>query len=119
MQKYRLLVGQHIQNDPETKSESHPRGIEVTYNAGDTFVSDTLLEKFNSPGHSPKFERLQDDVKVETVQQAAITKHGDPYDTMTVAQLQAHAAAEEIDVRRARTKDDIIRLIRAADAAAS
>lgn len=112
MPKYRLLVGQHIQNDVETKKE-------VTYNAGDTFVSESLLEKFNSSGHSPKFERLQDDVKVETLKEAAVAKHGDPYDTMTVAELQAHAHEEEIDVRRARTKDDIIKLLRAADKANS
>ena len=119
--KYRLLVGQHIENIPGTQ-------IEVTYNAGDTFESASRLEKFNSPGHSPKFERLQDDVKVgvkstpkvsndlppNLVEEGSDGDSVDALDSMTVAELYKFARENDIPIGNARKKHELIEAIRKA-----
>lgn len=125
--KYRLLVGQHIENIPGTE-------IEATYSAGDTFESASNLERFNSPGHSPKFERLQDDVKVGPKSRVKATptpeqlpevqtqlndeestdEATDTLESMSVAELYKFAKENDIDLGRARKKNELIEVIRKA-----
>lgn len=110
---------------------------------GDVIETDKDLLKFNHPG-SMKFERI-DDVnpsvrsvrspslqagQVEAVNrpvvpaeqptaspQASTTDDG--YENMTLSDLRSYAVAEKIDISRAQTKAEILKAIRAADAAKS
>ena len=97
MKSYRLLTGKHYEGIEESRK---------TYNAGEIVRSDTNLLVFNQPG-CIKFELVD-----EEGQPSKSSKHNDGLDPMTVSQLRAMAAEEEIDLGSASRKDEIIKIIR-------
>lgn len=120
--RYRVLSGTHSEGyepviDPETGKQlldpmtNKPlRGEPITYHAGQIVESKSDLLRFNSPG-SIKFELLgarnsyfSEPVKQENEQ--------DELGRMTVGQLREFAAANEVDLGPAKSKDDILRTIR-------
>lgn len=144
MPKFRILAGQHLEG-------------KHLYRKGEVVETESNLLKFNAPGMSPKFEKVEDDTpasyqaaattegKAEgkasaeqlTTQQPprAPTPPGPPappgqppaapsqrpadfdlkqLDTMSVRDLQALAAEEEIDLKGERTRDGMARVIKQA-----
>jgi hypothetical protein len=106
-----------------------PDGIEDDQWGGD-LVPDTadLCKKFNYPG-SIKFEEIFNVNPSDKLSPVALAaKSGfeigntanlnpsanDPFDDMTIPQLQAHAQAEEIPLGKAKTKEEIIKILRSA-----
>lgn len=127
--RFRLEVSLHIQ-DEVIRDKKDPtkftRGGEITYMAGDVFDSTSDLETMNGPGMAPKF------VKVNlTTQLKGGTRKGnqlpefkkavdesrreapgeDTFQSMTEAELRAVAADDEIDLKGAKTKEDIIKVL--------
>lgn len=107
------------------------------YKTGDIIHTDTDMSQFNGgPGMTPKFERLHNAeprrvsspapvphvpvAAVETTPEEEQTESdesdelppSDTYDSMTVAELKAHAKAEEINIQGLSKKEDIIAAIR-------
>lgn len=104
-----------------------PDGIADDQWGGD-LIPDTadLCKKFNSP-RSIKFEEVLGFNPSEQLSPVALAnKQGfesgniaslnpstnDPFDDMTIPQLQAHAQAEEIPLGKAKTKEEIIKILR-------
>ena len=113
---FRVLVGQHV--------EANAQGQEVTYNA----VSGPF------PAYSDLVTRFGDD-KFQLVSRGTTNPSGnvaqaasegfnsvapvtafnakeDTFDAMTVEELKQHAANEEIDLGKAKTKAEILSVIR-------
>jgi hypothetical protein len=125
MAKYRLLVGQHVDNHPSHEGDH-------VYVPGDIIDTDKDLLRFNGVGMSPKFERLHDtsagDVRnyppptppekqlpPAPKQVEPVTKRpgdDDKLDTMTTQQLKEYAAENEIDITGCTRKDEILERIR-------
>ena len=109
MAKFRLLHGTHFHGGKQ-------------YNPGDPVEADSdLCKKFNTPGDLPRFERLPDDAPLTATPTLAPTESvaapaEDTLDSMTVEELREWAASEEIDVRGAKTKEQLVKAIRAATA---
>lgn len=89
--KYQVLAGQHREGGK-------------TYNKGDVVDSKTNLLRLNADGLDPKFRRVEEDGNVAVA--------NDGLDEMTVDDLKAFAAEEEIDLGKATRKEDIVSAIR-------
>lgn len=130
MPRFKLLHGQHIENDAN--------GKERRYRRGDVFESrDELDKKFDEfPGAmGPKFQRISreeyrpEDLSVEELEsllakkraQAAVAADDDNskaaaavFAECTMEELQAHAAEEEISLDGCTTREQVIgRLLQA------
>lgn len=113
--RFRLLAGMHIQNDPMS-------GKERIYRAGAVFESVTDLAR----RWPEKFERVLDSTPLTpdpaasgmdaSPSSAPLPSSGDEYEGMTVKELQALAAEEEIDLKGARTREEILTVLRKATA---
>lgn len=108
----------------------------VIYQKGEVFETarTDLLARNNPPGGKPRLEPVPDSTPVtpakpgirarsarkaqeaEPARPPASPPDADTYDSMTVEQLRAHAAAEEITLGAAKTKAEIIAALRAANA---
>lgn len=129
--KFRLLQGSHA----EEKVPGDPNTLTM-YRQGDVFFSSSDLSVLNSPG-STKFERIHDDKPipaapppvVATAQGTAVASSsatpvtkaepkgvdiGPTLESMTLEELRRHAADEEIDVAKLKTKDEVVKAIKAA-----
>lgn len=112
MKKFRLVVGQHIQNDPSGAKDADGRPISKTYRQGDIVPSEKdLVQMFNAPG-SVKFQRVFQDEEEYTQSIAPAAKPTDGLEDLSVKELQRLAAEDEIDLRGAVKKDEIISAIR-------
>lgn len=140
MPKFRILSGCWIDDGSvhkELENKSHRAGEVIE-------SMTALDGKFNSPGYPPKFERITEGVPTvaladirqmpgESAEQwmARIKKLSEPstlspgklagaegddvaFQSMTVEELRAFAAEEEIDLGRATRKEDIIRVLKEA-----
>lgn len=117
MAKYRVMSGRHAQGIDDRQvinGEPNPRyGKPRIYLTGDVVESDTdLVRRFNSRD-SIKFQRLTDDAPGSSWAPDPVNPDADGLTAMTVQELRAHAAAEEIDLAGATKKEDIIAAIRA------
>lgn len=129
--KFRLLVGKHSQKED---------GVLVTYKPNDVFECTTdLVERFNTPS-SRKFEYVEDDPRTSPgrvayphlekekgperaerpapAPSAPVAPKAPPFggknlDAMSPEQLKALAAEEEIDLRGATKKEDMLKILRA------
>ena len=112
MPKFKLLSGRHTENDPTGKIDPVTKlPVSVTYKAGDVFASKSDLDKrFNQPPMSIKFERIHE-TPVAAAQQAAIS---DTLDAMTVEELKAYAESEELSLGKAKTREEMVKVLRAA-----
>jgi hypothetical protein len=132
MARYRLLAGKHAQKEenPETKHKE----VKI-YKRGDVFESKHDLLKFNAGPGAMKFEKVEES---ENQPRRARTESPPPPPPHTVVEtpagkaprnqqefvaalekmnekdLRALAAEEEIDLKGAKTKDDIVKAIRSA-----
>jgi hypothetical protein len=131
---FRILVGIHLGKGPEgcecpnceqtVEIKGVPvRGTNHIYRArspldppeydGDLIQSDVDMEQRHNRGAgSRKFERVHEG-------QAAVAQPPAPFplDKMTIPQLIAVAEEEEIDLKGASKKDDILRILKTAQAA--
>lgn len=123
--KYRVCAGRHIDDG------------DIMYDTGDVVESAHNLLHFNAPGMTPKFEAVSQDTPVthkgnmwnpaaaspvfgSDLQPPAVIT--DPLtgvqrgtlDHMTLKELQAYAAEEEIDLRGATKKEDVLKIIHTA-----
>lgn len=122
--RFQLLAGLHTEPDP-----SNPPYGELTYKAGDVFESNTdLCQRFNRDG-STKFQRLSD---APSKPQAAVpvpSSNSKPIpvpeptppsklkvnlDVMTLEQLQKFAEDEEIDIKGAKKREEVLRAVKSA-----
>jgi hypothetical protein len=108
--------GIHIVNDVETEM--------IGKNVIESNID--LCQRFNIPGFPPKFEELYESYPSAGIPQAPSTDDfliaelksrgyevsRDTLDTMNLKELTALAAEEEIDLKGATKKEDIIRIIR-------
>ena len=94
--RFKLLVGQHIQNEPD--------GTEKKYSAGEVIESNVDLEK----RFGDKFRRVYGTPEDERDEPTT----GDDLERMTVKELQALAAEEEVDLRGMTKKEDLIKALR-------
>lgn len=82
-----------------------------------TFVFDPTKETWEQFSQRVKGEQQEQAQPSTAVQpSAALTNHGDNgmremYESMTVKELQSHAAEEEIDLHGATRKDEIVRIL--------
>lgn len=131
MAKYRLLAGKHSQKEenPETKQKE----VKI-YKRGDVFESKHDLLKFNAGPGAMKFEKVEEPPPRAASRAAAPPPEPPPppeaktiqppprnqqeyhaaLDKMTEKDLRALAAEEEIDLKGAKTKEDIVKAIKAA-----
>lgn len=108
MVKYLLKSGMHV--------TGRGAGRRV-YNPGDVIETDTDLTRFNVPNAPPKFEVVHGDAVAAAAKKGfeTVGVPADGLDAMTVADLRAMAAEEEIDLGGAATKAAIVAAIRAAN----
>ncbi len=134
MARYRLLAGKHAQKEENPQTGQKENKI---YKRGDVFESKHDLLKFNAGPGAMKFEKVED---TQPAKAAGTTRppatpsreavHGTPeppprnmneflaaLDKMSEKDLRALAAEEEIDLKGAKTKDDILKAIRTATVA--
>lgn len=79
--------------------------------SGDIIVSkQDLCRRFNQEPFSRKFERVFDAAPATPI--GSVEREWGNLDTMSVKDLQDLAAAEEIDTKGAKTKEDLIKAIR-------
>lgn len=137
MARYRLLAGKHAQKEenPETKQKE----VKI-YKRGDVFESKHDLLKFNAGPGAMKFEKVDDQenqprrARTESASQTQQQHHtsvetpaGKPprnqqefvtaLEKMNEKDLRSLAAEEEIDLKGAKTKDDIVKAIKVATTA--
>lgn len=133
--RFKLLAGKHAAKDEE--------GLQKIYKKGDVIETDSDLSKLNSgPGYM-KFERLYEEgesedegtvksvatptkpqVQMAVADQPTVVKTTQPtvktptgpvkLESMTVEDLRSLAADEEVDLKNAKTKDEILRALRSA-----
>lgn len=119
--RFRVLRGSLSQKEPGSR-------VPTIYNRGEVFQTSRNLEIQNIPGAPPRFEQVPITTPL-TVKTPGIrgkvssgeselpsspqSQPSDTLDTMSIEDLRKHAAAEEIDLRGAKTKADIINVIRA------
>ena len=138
MPRFKILHGKHTQKEQVgTNPDGSPVFRPVTYGRntpkGDVVDSPSdLVAKFNSPG-STKFELIPEPARhyappvaavaptPVTLAQATAAAYTPPskpltdaLDQMSVGDLKKFADSEEIDLKGARTKEEMIRAIRAA-----
>lgn len=112
--KFRILRGKHNQG------ERHPDGRPVIYARNDVVESETDLCKLNAGMATKKFERVDDSTPLTNPDAAGksvpspetVDPNEDTFNEMTVAELRQFAEQEEIDLGKARTKDEIIAVLR-------
>lgn len=137
--KYRLLAGSHVQNDANGKedmfrayparSREYPRGLQPIIES-----SVDLCRRFNKPGFPKKFERVpqstptslpdklvrEEEETEEEFFEETVAPSMDQViasiDNMTVEQLKAFADEEEIDLSTAKTKAEIVKVIKSTTA---
>lgn len=106
-----------------------------TFKKGDIIETDKNLHViFDRIGNPPKFEEVHEDERIMTAQEkrqkaeallkeaaddelaAQLRKNtmNDVLDSMSVEDLRKHAASEEIDLGKAKSKDEILKVIKAA-----
>jgi hypothetical protein len=106
---FKLLRGKHAEGKDEN-------GKQIIYKMGSTFVSNTDLDKLHNKQNSTKFERISDKKLKITPKKHKVTlpdeTPDDELDTLTQSELMEYAETEEIDVSNARTKSDMVRVIR-------
>lgn len=113
---FKLLRGYHkdwtYRTDAEGRRQTSSQRL---YKPGETVESDRDLAKlFNHPG-SIKFERLPDPPQSTAQPAVAVAERPDvDLDSMTLRDLQALAETEEIDLGGAKTKDQMVKVIRQA-----
>lgn len=127
MPKFRVLAGKHCEGKT-------PEGKPKVYVKGDVVDSKSDLSRLNPPGFPPKFERVEDDgrpspapaVPVQTLSPTPTPVHAtsplpaapktvpDGLDKLSLKELQDLAASEEIDLKGAKTRDEVLRAVRAA-----
>ena len=113
---FRVLVGQHV--------EANAKGEEVLYSpASGPFpaYSDLVTrfgdDKFQLVSRGPSnlsgpVAQAASEGFNSVVPVTALNTKEDTFDSMTVAELQQHAANEEIDLGKAKTKAEILLVIR-------
>jgi hypothetical protein len=120
-QQFRLLVGTHCEGEKDEDNRL------IMYKQGDIVETKSdLCAKFNSVG-SVKFERIETENAQlplsKPVTQApggsvkTATPAANPIDTfeaMSVEELKKHAEQEEINLGKAATKPEIIKVLRSA-----
>ena len=112
MTLFRVLHGRHVEGKT-------PDGKQRTYVQGDIVDSQSDLTCFNSPG-AIKFEKIESGRMPENTPALAgspatvAEKENDGLEAMSLAELRKMAEEEEIDVKTAKTKDQVIATIRAA-----
>lgn len=132
--EYELLIGTHIEaGPPEIGPDGNPTGrtTDVVYQALITkgpdgkpkapepvvFESYSDILSFNTPGIPPKFrERVKPQVEIREVVKVVSTQPKidfSPLANMSLEELKSFAADEEIDLGTAKTKDEVLRVIRA------
>lgn len=110
---FRLLAGQHVENDVE--------GVERKYVAGAEFVSKYNLLLLNGEGVPPKFERVdahtplavQVQAPAETLKEARARIRSN-LEAMKVEDIETYAQKNEIDLKGVKNKEDAIKRILAA-----
>lgn len=130
--RFKVLEGQHIEGGHWTSDGKRVKG--KVYKRGDEVVTNDDLSRFNHGTRRPKFERLPDIQEAaeqgfhrgntatlpEQKTQAVVQAKPQPklnfsaLEAMNVKQLQDHAAAEEIELGQAKTKEEILKVIKAA-----
>lgn len=107
--RFKLLAGGHIGVDPRTKKER-------VYRAGEIVESETdLAERFNSriPGSPRKFERIFNDTAYGSEQAKKEDEFLSTLDSMNLKELLKVAEEEEIDLKGATKREDILKIIKA------
>lgn len=114
--KFRVLVGAHLGRGPqgcECEACLKSAGVNHVYQMrgpkdppgydGDVIESEVdLVARHNRGPGSVKFER---------VEEAAQAQAAMPYEKMSLAQLLAVAAEEEVDLRGASKREDVLRVL--------
>ncbi len=119
--RFRINYSIHSDTDPRTL-------VNTIYHKGSVFESTIELDKeFNTDPAKPKFTRVDNSVpltyntptsktdtaptpKVETNESS--TNKDDTLSSMTVEELRQYALSEEIDLGKAKTKAEILAIIR-------
>jgi hypothetical protein len=121
MSLFRLLRGQHAQGH---YPQGHPKvGNPIVYEAGDIVESDADLLFLNGKVGSlgPKFEVVHDD-RLHATDRVNLAKkempvdpaspQGDGLDSFTLDELKQLAEDDEVDLGKAKTKEQVIKAIR-------
>ena len=124
MPRFRLLMGRHSEGKgSDGKTLPQPK----IYVPGDIIDSPVDLTKFNGP-NANKFERVMDDPPVSrqaaTVPASTAPQAGKPpprpaskeLESMTEQELRQLAEDVEVDVKSARNKADLVKVLKAAGA---
>jgi len=131
---FKLLIGTHIQGDLSVQPDARGAYPERVYRAGEVFESDVDLRTLNGNGMSPKFERVDmggppvssiSPPKPPAPAPAEATKTPEvpagkrdldrdygSLDKMSVTELREVAESEEIDLKGASKKEDIVKILR-------
>lgn len=112
MPLFRVLRGRYV----EGKTTD---GKQRIYVQGDIIDSKSDLMRFNSPG-AIKFEKIEsgrlpeNTPTLDSSTTAVIKKENDGLEAMSIAELRKMAEEEEIDIKAAKTKDQLVAAIRTA-----
>ncbi|MGL6095041.1 MAG: hypothetical protein ACRC7O_04475 [Fimbriiglobus sp.] len=127
--KFKLLAGQHVQAEPDPAGkkdrDGNPVMVPVVYRQGDVVESDAPLDKKHGPD---KFAKLDDNPRyvpadslpkpVPGESRAAgilreyETEMGLPLENLTPEDLKDFAKAEKINLSGAKSKDDMVKIVR-------
>lgn len=125
MSKFRVLVGKHVEQLGIVEGEVKTR----SYSAGEVVSSNRPLDEIHNKPGAMKFERLHEEPRPsQAVQEpsgtpataaaspaaVAQTFSLEQLERMSVPDLQKLAEEEEIDLKGASKKQDLIRIIREA-----
>lgn len=141
-QKFAVTRGCHVDNDPSGRKQPDGRPVEVMYKAGDVVESEIDLverfgDKFQRVEENPRYvpaepetaEQIEARIKADQARLAAMRQapnpnavadaaragfKGDTLDKMSDKELRSLAGDEEIDVSKCKTRDDLLKTIRAA-----
>lgn len=109
MARYQVLEGMHIQNNPS----NDPKAPEVVYRKGDIFENhrEDLCERLVN-----KFAKVHDGERLPVHASNAILNHPKDHSgikDLSLDQLKALAAEEEIDISRLTKHADILKTVQA------
>lgn len=118
---YRVLVSSHYNKDKDGVTRKY---TEKRYGGPDLFESDGDMLRFNKAGFPPKFEKTEfktlpnegTQQSVGGIPQGAMPEQDvDQFlQSLSAKELQAYASEEEIDTKGARSKEDLVKVIKQA-----
>ena len=124
--RFKVLEGKHIEGGHNDGKGNRVPG--TVYSRGDVVETKDNLLRFNSGARRPKFEKLDDAAPITQQSATPQAKPSTPHspavavknqmafatlESMSVAELQKYCEGEEIDLGRAKSKDEILKVIKA------